>query len=259
MQQNTAASICPERGSGTRAGRRAARVVATSVVLLAVLFVTTACTTPKRSWQDWMEASASEESSQVASGPGQVESAAPLKPTVSGPVVFAKPYKAGESARAGDGFDLAMRNPDFPRSHIEVIHIDLTGPGRPVRLQWTGALAPQGPVGPWRSCPGRGKPGVDCNDVETSNTTDTFCTPKGVFPAAGFSDHLYLVQSCHYVTWVVHKPRYIAIHSHDDIPDQPSSSGCIRVPYEAAKLIHNNSIAGTTLIHISGTWKPPSN
>ena len=80
---------------------------------------------------------------------------------------------------------------------------------------------------------------------------------KGVFPVVGFSDHLQSTPICLYATWVVHAPRYIAIHSHTKLPKTPASSGCIRMPYSTAKLIHNNSKVGVTLIHIYGTWQQP--
>ena len=200
---------------------------------------------PKQTWQDWER-----ERNQNHEMPGPL----PVSTALQQPVVLVEPYKIGDGAMVGAGFDLSMRNPDFPSTYIESIHVDLTSPHHAIRLVWTGSHAEKGPVGPWRSCPGRGKPGVDCDDAATSNVVDSFCTPKGVFAVAGFSDHLRRATSCHYATWVLHAPRYVAMHSHGDIATYPRSEGCIRLTDEVAKLIHNNSRAGMTLIHIDGKW-----
>ena len=172
-------------------------------------------------------------------------------------LVLAEGYEIGDGAHVGPDFNLDMRNPDFPRTYIESIHLDLASPKHWIQITWTGPLASLGPVGPWHACPGRGINGNDCNDVAASNAMDSCCTPKGVFPVAGFADHLTGVPDCHYVTWVLYAPRFIGLHSHWDIPSQPTSHGCIRVPYDVAHLIHNNSRVGLTLINIEGHWTRP--
>jgi hypothetical protein len=170
------------------------------------------------------------------------------------PLVLSDGYQVGDGARPGPGFSLKMRNPGFPETHIDKIYVDLADPNHEISITWTGPLAHLGPQGPWRSNPGRGKPECDCDDFEGSNEVDSWCTPKGLFPVAGFADRLEGVPSCHYVTWVQHAPRYIGLHSHDFLPEWADSHGCVRVPYEVAKLIHNNSVVGETLISIDGTW-----
>lgn len=165
-----------------------------------------------------------------------------------------KGYKKGDYARIGQGYNLLMRNPDFPRTYIKEIHVSLTSPEHMVYIVWTGPQADQAPAGPWHSSPGHGSENYNCDKIADSNTLNSNCTPKGVFRVKGFSDRLQLTPGCHYATWVIHKPRLIALHSSGDIPERPSSGGCIRLPYEAAKLIHNNSIAGVTLVAIDGIW-----
>lgn len=219
------------------------------LTLLAVF--ATGCATRKRTWGDWQAAA-------DPSGSGWSVLGVPELPMDAPPPLYRPPYQRGDAAVVGKEMDLAMRNPDFPATYLAAVHVDLTGPSNSVQLVWSGPMANLGPVGPWRSCPGRGTPDKDCNDVGDSNTLDSWCTPKGVFPVAGFDDRLNAVPSCCYVTWVIHDPRYIAIHSHTEIPYQSVSHGCIRVPHEVAKLIHNNSIAGVTLIHIYGTWTRPA-
>ncbi len=205
------------------------------------------CSQPqyKKTWQDWME-------DPNLSTPAML--AYPNFPEDDREFLFAEGYEIGDGARVGADFNLAMRNPDFPKTYIEAVYLDVTSPNHWLSLSWTGPRAQVGPVGPWRANPGRGKPNFDCNDITGSNMIDSWCTPKGVFPAAGFADHLDGVTECHYVTWVVHEPRYIGLHSHRIIPKHSASHGCIRVPYDVAQLIHNNSRVGLTLIHIDGQW-----
>ncbi len=162
-------------------------------------------------------------------------------------------YRVGDGAKVGPGFDLEMRNPDFPNTYIQTIQVDVTSPFHWVHLVWTGPLAESAPKGPFHSNPGQGTGTNNCNDVEESNRDGSLCTPKGVFPVAGFANQLRTVRSCHYVTWV-HLLRGVGLHSHKDIPYEPASHGCVRLEYDVAKLIHNNSRAGMTLIVIGGDW-----
>jgi len=200
----------------------------------------------KRTWEDWMVTVVRVEDPTVA--------VPRIAPPAMSAVKFVPGYGEGDGARVGQGYDTAFRNPDFPRTHIALITLDVTSPHHQIRLYWSRPLAAKAPHGPWRSCPGRGKNGANCDDMIESNQVDSFCTPKGTFRIAGFSDHLERAFSCYYATWVIHEPRYIAMHTHGDIAYTPRSEGCIRLESDIAKLIHNNSLAGTTLIHVSGRW-----
>ena len=231
---------------------RQLRLLCQALLVLALAFFINGCATKKQTWQDWM---AAREPAAANCGTPMFFST-PELPTNGPAPVLAPGYKAGDGAKAGPGFDLAMRNPDFPRTHVEAVFIDLSQPSRGVRIKWAGAET-NGPAGPWRLTSGRGGEGIDCDDNDGSNTVNSRCTPKGVFPVAGFADHLKLTPQCLYATWVVYAPRFVAIHSHTELPWIPASSGCIRMPYETAKLIHNNSLVGVTLVSIYGTWRPP--
>ena len=226
--------------------------ISKSLVAFALLLTISGCATKKQTWQDWMNTR--QASKEVHDD--QAVTPTPAFPTNA--LVFAPDYKVGDGAMAGPGFDLAMRNPDFPETYIEAVHIDLSHPADGVRIKWAGPHAADGPTGPWCFTPGKGGVGLDCDDDVESNIVDSRCTPKGVFPVVGFADHLRLTPICLYATWVLYAPRFIAIHSHTQLPKTPASSGCIRMPYSTAKLIHNNSKVGVTLIHIYGTWQSPS-
>jgi hypothetical protein len=214
----------------------------------------TGCSTSKQTWRDWMIA----RPIVTANRDRQMMPSSPVLPADNNTLMLAPNYKIGDGADTGPGFNLAMRNPDFPRTHIKAIYIDLSTQAAGVRIKWTGPQAAVAPRGPWRLTPGRGMDGFDCDDPKDSNAFGSLCTPKGVFAVAGFADHLEETPICHYVTWVVHDPRFIGIHSHTDLPEIPASAGCIRVPHEAAKLIHNNSLAGVTLVSIDGKWQRPA-
>ncbi len=226
--------------------------VSALLLLLSVIWLT-GCSSDKQTWSDWTKARA------AAVAAGKVETNVfippPLEaPTLTNGFMHVPGYAIGDGAQAGPGFDLAMRNPDFPRTYIEAVYINLSDPAGGIHVKWAGPEAANCPTGPWRETPGRGLPDKNCDDVDDSNSRDSLCTPKGTFPVAGFADHLKLTPICLYPTWVVWSPRFVAIHSHTDLPDHPASAGCIRAPYEAAKLIHNNSIVGVTLVNITGTW-----
>ncbi len=47
--------------------------------------------------------------------------------------------------------DLSLRNPDFPRTFISKIHVDLTSPHHWVTLTWTGPQAASGDTGPFHA------------------------------------------------------------------------------------------------------------
>jgi len=238
------------RFAGAKTGRRRKSFRFHGMAWVVLACVATGCATPKRTWADWMAARA-----EMTSVP-----AAFVPPPIAGqpsPPVYHPDYTNGSPAHVGGRMNLQARNPDFPATHIEMVYIDLTCPSNAVHLAWAGPLAELGPAGPWRSSAGRGQPCYDCNEVGDSNTQDSWCTPKGVFTVAGFDDHLEAVPACCYATWVIHKPRFIAIHSHRDIPFQAESHGCIRVPFDVAQLIHNNSLAGVTRVCIYGEWTRP--
>jgi hypothetical protein len=219
-----------------------------SSALLIILFAT-GCSSTKQSWGDWMRTKHSKGFSAVAP-------AIPEKTGLTNNFTIAPRYRIGSGAHVKPGFDLKMRNPNFPQTHIAVVDVNLAAPTNGIRLGWAGPGANEAPTGPWRLTSGAGRPGLNCDDVIDSNTPESYCTPKGLFPVAGFADHLNSNVRCRYATWVVHEPRYVAIHSHSELPAKPSSAGCIRVPYEVAKLIHNNAIVGVTIIHIHGRWDP---
>lgn len=218
-------------------------------LLVVLLQLATGCATQKQSWAEWMAAT----NTVYEPAPFGVLEPSPYATNF----LYHPDYNKGEAAVPGRGFNLKSRNPDFPETYIATIHVDLTIPSNSVHLVWSGPLASMGPTGPWRSSAGRGQPCYDCDGVEDSNTVDSWCTPKGVFPVAGFDDRLHSVPACRYVTWVIHEPRFVGIHSHKEIPFQSVSHGCIRVPFEVAKLIHNNSLAGVTVVHIYGKWTRP--
>src|SRR5690606_38332821 len=80
----------------------------------------------------------------------------------------------------------ALRNSDFPDTHISLIHLDLTSPHQHVNLTWTGPHASDQETGPFHSSPGAGLGFNDCNDPVESNCNGSQCTPKGDRTVKGF-------------------------------------------------------------------------
>ena len=150
----------------------------------------------------------------------------------------------------------AQTNKGFPNTHIGQIHLNLTSPSHWVRLTWVGPDAASQDTGPFRSSPGAGWGTNDCNDVVESNCPNSLCTPKGVRKVEGLEDHMRGAPNYRYLT-VIDKRRAISFHAHPSLPPFPASEGCVRLEPYAARLIHDNSIVGTTEIVIDGTWTSP--
>lgn len=163
-------------------------------------------------------------------------------------------FAGGARQDSSDIFSLSV--PDFPVTHIERIHLDLTGPNHFVTLQWAGPLAAQQDRGPFQSSPGAGWGKNDCNDPVESNCPDSHCTPKGIRIVEGFMDFLKDSPVHQYVT-LIDKERRIGFHSCPVVENYPASKGCVRLEPYPARLIHDNSIAGETEILIDGTWTKP--
>lgn len=152
--------------------------------------------------------------------------------------------------------DMSLRNDDFPNPFISLIHVDLSSPNHSVSLTWQGQQAAVCEIGPFHSCPGGGRDGNDCDDISTSKTRDTYCTPKGIRTVEAFSDAMRSSPYLRFVTWF-DLEREVGFHTHADLPNYSSSLGCVRLGDHAAQLIHNNSIAGKTEVLVEGTSSRP--
>jgi hypothetical protein len=151
-----------------------------------------------------------------------------------------------------------LRNSDFPDTYINQISVRLDDPDHSVTLTWTGPQATAQETGPFRSSPGAGLQGLNCDDTGTSQRSGSKCTPKGTFMISGFQDHLNSDSRATYVTWFV-RARGIALHYFPSVPKYPASHGCVRLELKRiAQLIQSNSRIGLTNVVIDGTWtKPP--
>ena len=151
-----------------------------------------------------------------------------------------------------------QRNSDFPNTFIQTISVRLEDPNHPVTLTWTGPNAGAQETGPFRSSPGAGLRGLNCDDVATSRRSGTTCTPKGTFAVTGFSPHLNSHPEATDVTWFV-PARGIALHFYPSVPVFPASHGCVRLETRRiAQLIQGNSRAGITNVIVDGTWTKPA-
>lgn len=150
----------------------------------------------------------------------------------------------------------SQRNSNFPNTYISRIHLDLTSPDSYVTVTWNGPKSAAQNIGPFHSSPGTGWGTNDCNDPIESNCPGSLCTPKGTRRVEGFADYLKDHPESRYVTYI-DVQRQIGFHSSASVPAYPASQGCVRLEPFAARLIHDNSIAGVTKIVIDGAWTNP--
>ena len=151
-----------------------------------------------------------------------------------------------------------FRNDDFPQTYIQQISVSLDDPDHSLTLTWTGPNADSQETGPFRTSPGAGLKGLNCNDDATSRRSGSKCTPKGTRSVEGFARRLNSDSRATYVTWFM-QSRGVALHYFPSVPDYAASHGCVRIELvDVARLIQDNSVVDNTEVVISGTWtKPP--
>jgi len=151
-----------------------------------------------------------------------------------------------------------FRNDDFPQTYIQQISVSLDDPDHSLTLTWTGPKADSQETGPFRTSPGAGLKGLNCDDDATSQRSGSKCTPKGTRPVQGFQRRLNSDSRATYVTWFM-QSRGIGLHYFPSVPEYAASHGCVRIEsVDVARLIQDNSIVDDTQVVVSGTWtKPP--
>ncbi len=150
-----------------------------------------------------------------------------------------------------------LRNTDFPQTYIQEISVSLDDPAHWLTLTWTGPNAGSQETGPFRTSPGAGLRGLNCDDEATSRRSGSKCTPKGSYPVQGFQRRLNSDSRATYVTWFMQR-RGIALHYFPIVPDYAASHGCVRIESKhVAQLIQDNSRVDETQVVVSGTWTKP--
>lgn len=146
----------------------------------------------------------------------------------------------------------------FPQTYIKQVHVSLDDPNHTMTLSWAGPDGANQETGPFHTCPGAGLRGLNCDNVSTSRTSGTRCTPKGTFTVEGFARHLNSDSRATFVTFFA-RARGIGLHYFPSVPQVAASHGCVRIQEERiARLIHDNARAGLTTVVVDGTWtKPP--
>jgi hypothetical protein len=151
-----------------------------------------------------------------------------------------------------------FRNDDFPQTYIQEISVSLDDPDHSLTLTWTGPKADNQQTGPFRSSPGAGLKGLNCDDDATSRRSGSKCTPKGTYPVQGFQRRLNSDSRATYVTWFV-QSRGVALHYFPIVPEYAASHGCVRIEsVDVARLIQDNSVVDNTEVVVSGTWTKPA-
>jgi L,D-transpeptidase catalytic domain len=150
-----------------------------------------------------------------------------------------------------------LRNDDFSHTYIREISVNLDDPDHWLTLTWTGPDADSQKTGPFRTSPGAGLRGLNCDDEATSRRSGSKCTPKGTYPVQGFQRRLNSDSRATYVTWFMQR-RGIALHYFPSVPEYAASHGCVRIESEdVARLIQKNSRVDETQVVVSGTWTKP--
>ena len=166
------------------------------------------------------------------------------------------PAKAAPSTRATSSKPL--RNSDYPRTYIKKISISLDDPDHWMTLTWTGPEAGSQETGPFRTSPGAGMKGINCDIGTTSRRSGTKCTPKGTLPVSGFQSRLNSDSRAVFVTWF-QRARGIALHYFPIVPKFAASHGCVRIESKrVAQLIQENSRIDLTKVIVDGTWTKPA-
>lgn len=170
---------------------------------------------------------------------------------------------AGPKAKASNRAPAAaaattLRNSDFPNTYIKSINVSLNDPDHWMTLVWTGPKAASQEKGPFRTSPGAGLKGRNCDNTTTSRTSGSLCTPKGTHKVQGFQSALNSDSRATNVTWFV-RARGIALHYFPSVPKYAASHGCVRIEQKrVAQLIQQNARVDLTSVVIDGTWtKPP--
>ena len=68
-----------------------------------------------------------------------------------------------------------FRNDDFPQTYIQQISVTLDDPDHSLTLTWTGPKADSQQTGPFRTSPGAGLKGLNCDDDATSRRSGSKC------------------------------------------------------------------------------------
>lgn len=186
------------------------------------------------------------------------------KPTLKARLARAKKLEALDAGKPAFKVQLQavaahpLRNDNFPDTYIQEISVNLDDPDHRLTLSWTGPNASSQQTGPFKTSPGAGLRGLNCDDQATSRRSGSKCTPKGTYPVQGFQRRLNSDSRATYVTWFMQR-RGIALHYFPIVPDYAASHGCVRIESEdVARLIQDNSLVDETQVVVSGTWtKPP--
>ena len=172
--------------------------------------------------------------------------------------VPAKPKAGAQAALAAATDAKPQRNADFPNTYISQIQVSLDDPDHWMTLTWTGPQSAAQETGPFRTSPGAGVTGTDCDNTATSRRSGTNCTPKGTRAVEGFAAHLNSDARAVFVTWF-QQSRGIALHYFPTVPRFAASHGCVRIEIKRiAQLVQANSRIGLTQVTVDGTWTKPA-
>ena len=128
-----------------------------------------------------------------------------------------------QAGSAGSDPSHPFRNDDFPQTYIQQISVSLDDPDHSLTLTWTGPKADSQEAGPFRTSPGAGLKGLNCDDDATSRRSvqNVLRKERVQWKASneGLTANLVL-RTC---TWFM-QSRGIALHYFPSVPESAASS-----------------------------------
>ncbi len=140
-------------------------------------------------------------------------------------------------------------------TYISKVKVDLWK--QQITLEWIGSQAATQPKGPFHCAPGRGIDGLSCDDIVTSQSVNTFCTPKGDWKVIGHLRYFEAHPEAKWVTLFQNPHRGIGLHYYPVVPQYPASDGCVRIANCAiARQIWEKTKTNITIISVEGELRP---
>jgi hypothetical protein len=150
---------------------------------------------------------------------------------------------------------ITTRKNNMASTYISTITVDLWK--QAITLAWAGPDAARQPQGPFHCAPGKGLPGVNCDNAATSRSGNTNCTPKGEWTVLGYQRRFLDFPEAEWVTQFQSLERGIALHYYPVVPQSPASHGCVRVAdYAIAKLMYDRSEPNLTRVIVKEELRP---
>ena len=152
------------------------------------------------------------------------------------------------------------RNDDFPQTFIQQVSVSLDDPDHSLTLTWTGPKADTQEKGPFRTSPGAGLKGLNCDDDATSGSQlRKKCTPKGtLFQCRASNEGSIAILELRTLRGLSKAEALRFTISPLCLSPRPPTAVYSIELVDVARLIQDNSLVDDTEVVVSGTWTKPS-